>query len=259
MDGAVEVVGVFRGEVAEGGPLEVGPEVFDGIEGRGVGRKRDQFEPGIAGLEGFEFGSAVAGATVPDDDQAAADVPEELTEKVRDVRAFEGAVGNRVEGEAESAPRGRKGQGGDDRYLFPVSAADEELRRLAAWGEGASAERTQQQAAFIDSLVRFASKTTDLLSFVPRTPGAHPALEKMLRKSGASRRTMERLFREETSMGLGQWLRRRNLMHAVGLLAMGESVNAVALEIGYNSPSAFIVMFRRELGQTPARYFERSR
>jgi hypothetical protein len=31
------------------------------------------------------------------------------------------------------------------------------------------------QAAFIDSLVRFAAKTTDLLSFVPRTPGARPA------------------------------------------------------------------------------------
>lgn len=31
------------------------------------------------------------------------------------------------------------------------------------------------QAAFIDALVRFASKTTDLLSFVPRTPGARPA------------------------------------------------------------------------------------
>jgi hypothetical protein len=31
------------------------------------------------------------------------------------------------------------------------------------------------QAAFIDSLVRFASKTTDLLSFVPRAPGARPA------------------------------------------------------------------------------------
>ena len=30
------------------------------------------------------------------------------------------------------------------------------------------------QAAFIDSLVRFATKTTDLLSFVPRTPGAKP-------------------------------------------------------------------------------------
>ena len=31
------------------------------------------------------------------------------------------------------------------------------------------------QAAFIDALVRFAAKTTDLLSFVPRTPGARPA------------------------------------------------------------------------------------
>ncbi len=30
------------------------------------------------------------------------------------------------------------------------------------------------QAAFIDALVRFASKTTDLLSFVPRAPGARP-------------------------------------------------------------------------------------
>lgn len=30
------------------------------------------------------------------------------------------------------------------------------------------------QAAYIDSLVRFAAKTTDLLSFVPRTPGARP-------------------------------------------------------------------------------------
>jgi hypothetical protein len=34
---------------------------------------------------------------------------------------------------------------------------------------------TDPQAAFIDALVRFASKTTDLLSFVPRTPGARPA------------------------------------------------------------------------------------
>jgi len=33
---------------------------------------------------------------------------------------------------------------------------------------------TNPQAAFIDSLVRFAAKTTDLLSFVPRTPGARP-------------------------------------------------------------------------------------
>jgi AraC-like DNA-binding protein len=29
----------------------------------------------------------------------------------------------------------------------------------------------------------------------------------------------------------------------------------VALEVGYDSPSAFIAMFRRVLGTTPSRYF----
>ena len=81
-------------------------------------------------------------------------------------------------------------------------------------------------------------------------------IDSMLRKCGASRRTMERLFRAETSMSLGQWLRRRKLLDALRRLAAGESVNAIAFELGYNSPSAFIAMFRRELGQTPKGYFE---
>ncbi len=43
------------------------------------------------------------------------------------------------------------------------------------------------QAAFIDALVRFASKTTDLLSFVPRTPGARPAAPVVLAGASAAR------------------------------------------------------------------------
>jgi AraC-like DNA-binding protein len=81
-------------------------------------------------------------------------------------------------------------------------------------------------------------------------------METLLRQSGASRRTMERLFRAETGMSLGQWQRRQTLLHALRRLAAGESVSGVAGELGYNSPSAFIAMFRRELGQTPKRYFE---
>jgi hypothetical protein len=76
-----------------------------------------------------------------------------------------------------------------------------------------------------------------------------------LRGCGASRRTLERLFRAETAMSLGQWLRRQALLHALRRLAAGEAVNAVALELGYNGASAFIAMFRRELGQTPRQYF----
>jgi len=87
-------------------------------------------------------------------------------------------------------------------------------------------------------------------------PGGRLPMEKMLRKCGASRRTIERLFREETAMSLGQWLRRQKLLDALRRLAADECVNTVALELGYNSASAFIAMFRRELGQTPKRYFE---
>ncbi len=37
-------------------------------------------------------------------------------------------------------------------------------------------------------------------------------------------------------------------------LSGGESVTNIAIDLGYESPSAFIAMFRRMLGTTPARY-----
>ena len=91
-------------------------------------------------------------------------------------------------------------------------------------------------------------------SMIAADPGA--AAGKVLRRCGASRRTLERIFRAEAAMSLGQWLRRQKLLHALRRLAGGESVESIALELGYNSASAFIAMFRRELGQTPRRYFE---
>jgi AraC-like DNA-binding protein len=83
-----------------------------------------------------------------------------------------------------------------------------------------------------------------------------PSLAEMLRRAGASRRTMERIFREETDMPLGSWLRRRKVLEGLRRLAGGESVGGVALDLGYNSASAFIAMFRRELGATPRQYLE---
>jgi AraC-like DNA-binding protein len=84
------------------------------------------------------------------------------------------------------------------------------------------------------------------------TPVASKAL---LRKCGASRRTLERLFHAETGMSLGQWIRRERLLRALPLLAASQPVATVAGELGYSSPSAFIAMFRRELGATPGHYF----
>jgi len=86
---------------------------------------------------------------------------------------------------------------------------------------------------------------------------ANQPLEKILRECGAGRRTLERIFRDETGMSLGQWLRREKLLRGIRLLAAGQSVKEVALELSYANSSAFIGMFRRETGETPARYFAR--
>jgi AraC-like DNA-binding protein len=87
-------------------------------------------------------------------------------------------------------------------------------------------------------------------------PGEAAPLVQVARAAGASKRTLERLFRMETHMTLGRWRQRLRLIEALRLLAAGHSVTRVALDVGYNSPSAFISAFRRHLGTTPARYFD---
>jgi AraC-like DNA-binding protein len=49
------------------------------------------------------------------------------------------------------------------------------------------------------------------------------------------------------------------LVTAVARLAEGQAVTTVAYDLGYESPSAFIAMFRRNLGHTPGRYLGTSR
>jgi AraC-like DNA-binding protein len=73
---------------------------------------------------------------------------------------------------------------------------------------------------------------------------------------GASERTLSRLFHKETGMSFQQWRKQLLLHEAIDLLGKGESVLNVALELGYSSPSAFVAMFRKALGTTPARYFK---
>jgi len=76
---------------------------------------------------------------------------------------------------------------------------------------------------------------------------------------GVSRRTLERLFRAETGLTVGQYRERARLLAALPRLARGEPVARVAADVGYATPSAFGAMFKRVLGVSPTRYFTAER
>ena len=88
-------------------------------------------------------------------------------------------------------------------------------------------------------------------------PADRRGLEEIARETGATSRTLARLFQRETGMTFGTWRRRRTLLAALERLSEGDPVTTVALDLGYESPSAFIAMFRRTLGDTPTRYLQR--
>lgn len=94
-----------------------------------------------------------------------------------------------------------------------------------------------------------------LVSLLQQDPANRSPLAVLCRQTGASARTLERLFARETHLSLGAWRHRLRLLTAMEHLAYGASVTQTALETGYESPSSFIAAFRSMFGQTPARYF----
>lgn len=96
-----------------------------------------------------------------------------------------------------------------------------------------------------------AMKVVNLLSADPADPRT---LERLCKHCGASKRTVERAFVRETRMTFAKWRQQLRLLRSLQLLASGEKVTAAAIEAGYSSTSAFIAMFRKQLGTTPMRY-----
>ena len=87
-------------------------------------------------------------------------------------------------------------------------------------------------------------------------PGDKRTLEDWGKMVGATGRTLARHFRLETGMSFVQWRQQIRILEALRRLGMNESVTAVAIELGYDSPSAFISMFKKALGKTPGQYFD---
>lgn len=71
---------------------------------------------------------------------------------------------------------------------------------------------------------------------------------------GMSPRTLTRRFESETGMSLRTWRQRLRLFKAIELLGSELPITEIALRLGYSSASAFIFMFRSEMGVSPLQY-----
>nr|WP_313658442.1 helix-turn-helix transcriptional regulator [Achromobacter ruhlandii] len=71
---------------------------------------------------------------------------------------------------------------------------------------------------------------------------------------GMSERSMSRLLLHEIGMSFGRWRRQLHVILALQRMTKGESVQTVALELGYENASGFVTMFRKAMGKPPARY-----
>lgn len=140
---------------------------------------------------------------------------------------------------------------------------------MAATAPGAAPERSPAHMAALHALLRqefVAAADVPLSVAMPRdrrivgaaraaleAPGEVGTSADWLSGVAAGRKTIERLFVAETGMTPARWLRQVRVLHAITRLAAGEKVGMVALDMGYESASAFSYMFRRTIGVCPSR------
>lgn len=88
-----------------------------------------------------------------------------------------------------------------------------------------------------------------------RNPADRSTLDAWARRVAMSERSLARLMLKETGLTFGRWRQQLHLIVALRQLAAGATVQQVSADLGYESVTAFITMFKKALGQPPARYF----
>jgi len=86
-------------------------------------------------------------------------------------------------------------------------------------------------------------------------PTRHATLDGWARDTGASPRTVARLFRQELGTTFVQWRQQVLLAKALSMAARRQPMGVIASELGYASASAFSAMVRRSVGAPPSRFF----
>jgi len=93
-----------------------------------------------------------------------------------------------------------------------------------------------------------------IASAMMENPSDRATIDDWGRRIAVAPRTLTRILQRETGMSFGRWRQQLHILIALQRLDQGSSVQAVALDLGYEGASAFVTMFRKALGKPPARY-----
>lgn len=140
-NGGGEFSGVVWREVREFAPLEMSPEMLDGIQLGSVGRQVFELQSGIGGLESADGAATMSRPAIPDENDASALMPQDVTNEVGDAVLVEVLVGRGPEVQSESPTKRRQGQRGDEGDFIAMPATVQELWSLAARRQGAPHQR----------------------------------------------------------------------------------------------------------------------
>ena len=85
-------------------------------------------------------------------------------------------------------------------------------------------------------------------------PSDRSTLAEWAKRVALSESSLARLVVKETGLTFGRWRQQLHLIVAIRELASGASVQQVSADLGYESVTAFITMFKKALGKPPAKY-----
>ena len=113
---------------------------------------------------------------------------------------------------------------------------------------------SQQTPVRFDLALPSSKRVAPIVQALLAEPTNRELADAWAKRVGMSARSLDRLFQSESGQSFNQWRQRLSLYHSLALLEKGHPVKAVALDIGYRSPSAFIHRFKSEFGLTPLQY-----
>ncbi|PWF25191.1 AraC family transcriptional regulator [Corticimicrobacter populi] len=142
--------------------------------------------------------------------------------------------------------------------ILYLAAQGPDYPRDAAAGRVAAVLLEQLAMAPVEQLhlpVSDHPRIRQLADALAMDPADRSTLAQWAGRLAMSERSLARLLKRETGLTFGRWRQQFHLIIALQQLAAGRPVQQVAGNLGYDSVTAFITMFKKALGRPPAQYF----